>query len=425
MSQLIPSNIDPNVTSGTQLADIINGFKDAYRTGNSGSSRPANLGAYGYWIDSSTVGTDGLLKYTFYDGTNDIVLFTINKNTQNLILASAENEYEITRISDDSVGPILNLIKKRILGGGQTKDGDNLGRIDFTGVDGSAVTYVCARIRATATDDITSSNQGSKLAFFVTEDETANLIEKMTLTGDGKLGVGTTSPGKTISAAGDDSTVGFKATQTEDSVTAPQVALKKKRQTGTNGQTQNLDGIGTHIFIGTDEAGVEVELAKIEVKANENTSTTAQGSDLIVSVKKKGTTTFEEALKISDGVLSIFGTKFLDSSAEATLQDASTTRNLFSMDSTKYKSFIAEAIIIGRDNAPSTRAQKTVVEGVWDSVLSTWIYRNQTDVMTDTEKVASLSFTNAATLVVDYVNQFVDANFVSGSIFLKVRRFPV
>lgn len=424
MSQLIPANIDPNIMSGTEFADVFDGFVDAYRSGNSGSARPTLLQAGGHWIDDSTVSTDGLYKYKFFDGTNDITLFTINKNTQNMILASAENKYDIVRISEDSVGPVLGMIKKRVLTGGQTKANDNIGRIDFSGTDAAGVQYVMARMIVTSLNDVTGAAQGSRLSFFTTENETANLIEAMRLTGDKKLGIGTTTPEKTLHLAGDDSTTGIKIVQTEDSANSPEILLNKKRQTG-NGQVLTSDKVGTHKFTATDEAGLEVEVAKVEVVANQDITGTANGTDFIISTKKKNSTAYDEALKISDGVISFFGIQQLDFSSKTALQDASVVRNLLTMDSSIYGAFVAEVIITGRDNTEA-RSQQLNIQGVFKPDTAVWDYSYDSSIfLNSSEKVVDLGFTNGASLVIDYVNQFIDANFIDGTIFLKVRRFSV
>lgn len=63
-------NIDPNVTSGTDLANILNRFQDAIDSGNSGSSRPAYLDAGGLWVREG----DPMRLY-LYDGTTDRELY--------------------------------------------------------------------------------------------------------------------------------------------------------------------------------------------------------------------------------------------------------------------------------------------------------------------------------------------------------------
>ena len=81
MSQNIFSNINPSATSGNDLATILNDFKDAVASGFSGTARPANLQAGGYWVDTTLAPTpDFLWKYMMWTGTTDILVFTLNIN---------------------------------------------------------------------------------------------------------------------------------------------------------------------------------------------------------------------------------------------------------------------------------------------------------------------------------------------------------
>ena len=73
-------NIDPNVTSGTDLANILNRFQDAIDSGNSGPSRPAYLEAGGLWVREG----DPMRLY-LYDGTTDRELYN---TTDGLVGAS-------------------------------------------------------------------------------------------------------------------------------------------------------------------------------------------------------------------------------------------------------------------------------------------------------------------------------------------------
>lgn len=73
-------NIDPNVTSGTDLANILNRFQDAIDSGNSGPSRPAYLDAGGLWVRDG----DPMRLY-LYDGTTDRELYN---TTDGLVGAS-------------------------------------------------------------------------------------------------------------------------------------------------------------------------------------------------------------------------------------------------------------------------------------------------------------------------------------------------
>ena len=73
-------NIDPNITSGTDLANILNRFQDAIDSGNSGASRPAYLAAGGLWVREG----DPMRLY-LYDGTTDRELYN---TTDGLVGAS-------------------------------------------------------------------------------------------------------------------------------------------------------------------------------------------------------------------------------------------------------------------------------------------------------------------------------------------------
>lgn len=124
MSQAIFSDIIASITSGNQLADILNDFKDAIMSGYSGVSRPSELQAGGAWVDTTLDGS-GIWSYKLYDGTQDITIFTVNKNTGLVSIASADTLFSIIKTSADSVGPQLKLLKTRIASLGQVQTGDS------------------------------------------------------------------------------------------------------------------------------------------------------------------------------------------------------------------------------------------------------------------------------------------------------------
>ena len=63
-------DIDPNTTSGTDLANILNRFQDAIDSGNSGGSRPSYLAAGGLWVQEGNP-----MKLFFWDGSTDTEIF--------------------------------------------------------------------------------------------------------------------------------------------------------------------------------------------------------------------------------------------------------------------------------------------------------------------------------------------------------------
>ena len=83
-------NIDPNVTSGTDLANILNRFQDAIDSGNSGASRPAYLDAGGLWVQ-----TGNPMRLYLYDGTKDNELY----NTTDGIITGIDDGTEAGQLT--------------------------------------------------------------------------------------------------------------------------------------------------------------------------------------------------------------------------------------------------------------------------------------------------------------------------------------
>ena len=79
-------------------------------------------------------------------------------------------------------------------------DGDYLSGIDFHIKDNNDSTgAVCAAIRTYADQNHTASAKGTALAFHTTDDDTTTLDERIRITHDGKVGIGTTSPANLLS----------------------------------------------------------------------------------------------------------------------------------------------------------------------------------------------------------------------------------
>lgn len=421
MSQTIWSSIDPNTTSGTQLATLLNNFKDAVVSGFSGTSRPANLQAYGYWVDT-TDALSGFISMMMYDGTSDIEMFKINTATSNIVLGSAEGTFSIVKISDDSIGPKIEMEKSRLSGGGQTLIDDIIGDWDFLGHDASDNPYVQARIRVVSTDDVTNSEQGAYISILTTPTDGSALTEVMRISPDGKIGFGIDTPDTTIHVKALDSTAGIKATIEEDSTSGANTIVNKRRSTG-NGQVLNADYVGAYKFTSTDDSGNEIEVAKIEVKAIEDHTAANQGVELVISTKQTGSSSYDEAIKISNGGVEIFGESISDSSLNANMAHGGTTQDIFTIDGTVYGAFVAEIMATGRDGTAS-RQQKIVLSGVYDFNNTSWSYDWESSILGGSDKTIDLNISDAATLDVNYDCQLDQGTFVDGKLYVKIRRFP-
>lgn len=294
MSQGIFGSIVPTTTSGNQLATILNDFKEAIVSGFSGTSRPSELDPGGYWIDTTNDPTTW--EYKMWTGVQDIVIFTLNLTSGTATIGSADSLFEVAKVSADSVGPILRLLKERVANNGQTLDGDTIGEIQFFGTRDSGVNVDQAKIKAISTDDVTASAKGAYISFEVTPDASASIVEVMRLI-NSSVGIGLTAPDEKLHVKAGN----IKAENESDSANAQSFISRKKRVSG-SGQVLNNDNIGQVKFQSTDDAGSMVEAAEIVVSANQNHSSTQHGTKVVIKNKRQGETSYTEQIIIEDTV---------------------------------------------------------------------------------------------------------------------------
>ena len=227
MSQNIFNSINAATTSGTQLAQILNDFKDALVSGLSGATRPANIQAGGGWID--TTNAPSYWIYKVYTGSVDAEVFRVNLSTGKASFTGTDSSFEISRISADSVGPIAKFIKQRIASSGQVKLGDIVGQLQFIGRADDASNPVVANLKIVASEDQTSTAQGAYVAIEATAVGTAAAVEIARFI-DGKLGVGTQAPDVALHVK---SSTGIKAEQSADDANGAFMSMEKSRLAGT------------------------------------------------------------------------------------------------------------------------------------------------------------------------------------------------
>ena len=298
MSQAIWATIIPSSTSGNQLATLLNGFKDAVVSGFSGTSRPSQLQAGGYWVDTTNDGT-GFWDYKMYDGAQDILIFTVNKNNGTASIAGSASVFEILKTSDDSVGPILKFLKERIAGNGQVLINDIIGENRYSGTQDDGNETVQAKMRVISRDNVTSTAQGSSFIWEAIVLGTSALTEMMRLQ-DNKLGLGIASPTETLHIKG----TGLKSEKVSDDTVGTKVVLQKKRIAGLGGVLSG-DFISILSFDSYSDVGVDLTGAQIEVSATETHTATAHGTRIEFKTKSNGSTVLTSRMIIDSGGVTI------------------------------------------------------------------------------------------------------------------------
>lgn len=176
MSQVIFDTISP-ADSGTELADILNDFKDALVSGLSGTSRPTELQAGGSWIDTTNDPTSW--SYKLWTGVDDIEVFVIDLVSGAASVSLAVDSFIVRKVSADTVGAILNLVKRRIATNGQVLSGDTVAEVRMVGRDSSGGDPIVAKIVFVANENETSSAFGGTLSFYSTPLGQSALVEHM------------------------------------------------------------------------------------------------------------------------------------------------------------------------------------------------------------------------------------------------------
>ncbi len=176
MSQDIFSSIDPSI-SGTDLAGVLNLFKDAIVSGMSGAVRPTELDPGGMWVDTSGDPTTWVLR--LWTGTDDVEVVAIDLATGTTSVSLAVDSFIVRKISADTNGAILELVKRRVATNGQVLNGDVVGEVRLIGRDDTGGNPIVAKIMYTAAEDQTSSAFGGTLSFYSTPAGTNTLVEHM------------------------------------------------------------------------------------------------------------------------------------------------------------------------------------------------------------------------------------------------------
>lgn len=298
MSQDVFDSINPATTSGTQLATLLDNFKDALMSGLSGDTRPDELTAGGFWIDTSQAVAFDYWSFKVFDGTDDIEIFRMDLSTGTPIIAGTTAMFDITKVSDDAVGAVLTLIKNRVSGtNGQVQASDIIGELDFKSRDSSNGNPIVGKIKVVSSNNMTSGAQGAYFVFESIDIGTNTIVEQMRIK-DGKVGIGLATADVALHVR---STTGIKSHRNTDDATGGKVIVKKSRVAGT-GAAQTSDELGAFEFHSTDSASAEVTTALIKAEAAQGHTNLVRGTKLTVQNTKLGAATPVDFLTIGDEI---------------------------------------------------------------------------------------------------------------------------
>ncbi len=294
MSQNIWTSINPATTSGTQLATLLNDFKDAVVSGLSGATRPSTLQAGGGWIDTSVADT---YIYKIYDGTSDTEIYRVNLLTGAATIGNVDTSFQITKTSDDVVAPIFALAKSRIAGGGQVLSGDGIVEIQAKSKTDTGSIVTVGRVRMVAGQNHTTAAQGAYWVIEAISNGSTTLSEIVAIR-NGLVGIGITSPENTLHVRG---STGIKSEQRADDANGAKIVGRKQRIAG-SGQVLSGDVLLQQDFNSTDNAGAELTGAQIEASATEDHTSTAHGTKFSFKTKNNGSTSLTEKMAIGEKV---------------------------------------------------------------------------------------------------------------------------
>jgi hypothetical protein len=309
MPGTIFSNINPATTSGTQLATLLNSFRDIVISGFIGAARPAGLLKGGYWIDNTLEISQNILRMYFFDGTSDVLYLTVNKVTLEITLPTMSSSATIKRTSNDSIGAVLKLYKARITG--QVLANDVIAQITASSTDGTPAEVVdAATIEAVAEENHTGSAQGTKWDFYTKTLGAAVKTLKMSINSSW-IEILTTLRVK-------DSQIVI------DNYGSASVNMRRAR--GSQGAetavlaNDNLGFLGSRGHDGTSyNGGSRVAL---EFRATENHTPTANGCEALISTTLNGTTVRRGRVRVAnDGAVGLLGS----TSGEVSIKPAAVT----------------------------------------------------------------------------------------------------
>ncbi len=171
---------------------------------------------------------------------------------------------------------------------------DDLLSIQATGYNGSAFTNVRGALRFEASQNWTSSNNGTRIKFLTTPNGSTNLTERMVINPNGNIGIGLSSPSHKLELLQDtdsDNGIGINRIGGD----APTFFGISANGTANN-PTSTLNGniLGRFGGKGFDGTSITNAKARIDMVANQNWTSVATGTDIKFYTTTGGTNSATE-----------------------------------------------------------------------------------------------------------------------------------
>ena len=188
----------------------------------------------------------------------------------------ATSGISLTRNSNGATSSIISFAKSRGTSNGSNtiiQDGDELGRIKFSGADGNDLLSEAARISSFVDGTPGSNDMPGCLVFSTTADSAASSTERMRIDSSGRLLLGTTTsrstygsnPNLQVAGTGFDSSSILLRRDSNDGNPSAVVFGKSRGSAGGNTVVQDDDQLGSLVFAAAD--GTDLTSVAAEIRA--------------------------------------------------------------------------------------------------------------------------------------------------------------
>lgn len=161
----------------------------------------------GGFVFSNTVNDTTFSELMRIDSNGNVGIGTGTPTARLNVLAETagtENIVDFSHYGDSVNAPVLRFRKARgtLAAPTAVQSGDQLGSVNFTGYNGTALTGVRSGITGIARENFTSTANGAGLYFTSTPNGSITPLQRMIIDQNGNVGIGTSSPREKLEVAG-------------------------------------------------------------------------------------------------------------------------------------------------------------------------------------------------------------------------------